>query len=70
VRRAPVASSSIRDIGYDPVAQRLEVGFRTGGVYQYDAVPSEVHDAFIHASSKGRFFQRQIRDRYRYRRIG
>lgn len=70
MHRVPVSSSSILDIGYDPLARRLEVGFRAGGVYAYDAVPPEIHDAFIDATSKGRFFQRQIRDRYRYRRIG
>lgn len=70
MRRAPVSSSSIQDVGYDPDARRLEVGFRSGGVYAYDAVPPEVHDAFLTAPSKGRFFQAQVRDRYRYRRVG
>lgn len=69
MHRAPVSSSSIRDVGYDAAARRLEVGFRAGGVYEYDAVPPEVHDAFLAASSKGRFFQGRIRDRYRYRRV-
>lgn len=70
MHRTSVSSTSIRDVGYDPLARRLEVGFLSGGVYAYDAVPAEVHDAFLGASSKGQYFQREIRDRYRYRRIG
>jgi hypothetical protein len=65
-----VESSSITDIGYDPAHNRLRVRFRSGVEYRYDLVPASVHRAFVESGSKGRFFSREIRDRYPCRRLG
>lgn len=35
--------------------------------YDYDNVPPETYEAFRRAFSKGRFFNENIRDRFRYR---
>ena len=59
-------SSVIRGIEYDAQRQQLFITFVSGKVYVYDRVPSEVHDAFLAHSSKGAFFNRFIRDRYRH----
>jgi len=62
-------STAIRDIDYDAERLLLFVTFVTGRVYAYERVPQDVSDAFQQASSKGAFFNRFIRDRYRFREI-
>jgi hypothetical protein len=62
-------SSVIRSIEYDPERYRLFVTFVSGRIYVYDGVPQHAHEEFEAASSKGAFFNRYIRDRYRFREI-
>ncbi|MBX3477518.1 MAG: KTSC domain-containing protein [Brevundimonas sp.] len=62
-------SSVIRRFSYDPAAHRLRIVFVSGDVYDYEAVPPQVVEAFRAAGSKGRFFGPNIRDRYRHRRV-
>lgn len=61
-----VRSSNLRAIGYDPSAQLLEIEFRSGAVYAYQAVlPSEA-DGLMASESKGKYFASRIRDRYQH----
>lgn len=62
MHRVPVESSSIDSVGYEK--EVLEVCFRNGGLYQYLDVPESVLASLMHADSKGRFFNQQIRGRY------
>lgn len=62
-------STVIASIDYEPAHARLTVTFTTGRVYQYFMVPADVAAAFRAASSKGNFFNTQIRDRYTCREI-
>lgn len=62
-------STAIRDHAYRARARELEVTFVTGRRYLYFDVPQEKVDAFNAASSKGAFFNREIRPFYRYREI-
>jgi hypothetical protein len=62
-------STAIRSIGYDDTSHRLKVTFVTGRVYVYDKVPRPVYEAFRTAPSRGRFFNFEIRDRYRFHEI-
>jgi hypothetical protein len=64
-----VDSSAIRAIDYQDEHGKLFVQFSSGDEYVYVGVPPRVRDAFERAASKGRFFQRLIRDRYPYNRI-
>jgi len=64
-----VQSAAIREIDYEPEHGKLFVTFIDGDAYVYVGVPNRVREAFERASSKGRFFQRMIRDRYPYNRI-
>ena len=58
-------SSAVRDIEYDPESRVLRVTFvPTGKRYAYRQVPHAIYDAFIHAFSKGTFFNRFIRDEF------
>ncbi|WP_305699374.1 KTSC domain-containing protein [Phenylobacterium sp.] len=64
-----VDSDAISEIAYDARRGRLVVRFRGGKTYAYRDVPAGVHEAFIAAESKGRFFQDEIRDRYGFERL-
>jgi hypothetical protein len=70
-REEPVMpSTAVRDIEYDPVSETLWVTFvPTAKRYAYRAVPLSVYEDFLHAFSKGTFFNRFIRDRYDYSEV-
>jgi len=61
-------SSVIRSFDYDQVARRLDVQFVSGRRYSYHDVPADVVDEMRRALSKGSYFNRHIRDIYRYTR--
>jgi hypothetical protein len=62
-------STAIRHIAYDPIAREMWVTFVTGRRYVYFGVPPEKFSAFSHASSRGGFFNREIRDQYAFREV-
>ena len=63
-------STVIRDFSYDPAAHRLDVEFVSGRRYAYHAVPERVVEGMRRATSKGGYFNRRIRDRFAFTRIG
>ena len=63
-------SAVIRRFSYDEQSRTLFVTFVSGDLYAYLDVPPELHGEFRAAVSKGRFFARRIRDRFRYVRMG
>ena len=69
MRRQPVESSSLQSVGYDAASQVLEVQFRTGRVYRYFGVPPDVYNSLLQASSRGAFFNANIRDQYPFERV-
>jgi hypothetical protein len=69
MHRIPVASTSLRSIGYDPAQRILEIEFVHGGVYQYAGVAPEIYDGLEQAPSLGAYFHDYIRDRYAYHRV-
>jgi hypothetical protein len=58
-----VNSRAIRAVGFDGCT--LTVEFHTGRIYDHPGVPHSVYAAFMHASSKGAFYNQHIRGRYR-----
>lgn len=65
MQREPVNSISISSAAYAPDVQTLEVEFlHSGAVYAYFAVPEDLYRAFLASRSKGRFFNRRIRNVY------
>ena len=64
-----VESSSVRSLGYDPGDRALEVQFVSGGVYRYLDVPARVVEGLARASSIGSYVARNVRGRYRFRRL-
>jgi hypothetical protein len=70
VQHQVVVSTNIRSIGYDATSAVLEVTFKNGRTYQYEAVPAEVHVAFLNAASHGSYHHANIKARYPYRQVG
>jgi hypothetical protein len=69
--RAPgdsgMPSSVIKRSEYDPERRVLTIWFvPSGRAYDYRDVPQRVYDRLRHATSKGRFFNAHIRDRYAF----
>jgi hypothetical protein len=62
-------STVIRRFEYRPETRELEILFTTGRRYVYADVAEEEVKEFRAAFSKGSYFNRQIRDRYRFREI-
>ena len=58
-----VNSSAIRAIGWaDGI---LTVEFHNGRIYDHPHVPYEIYVALMQAESKGEFYSRRIRGKYR-----
>jgi len=69
MERQRVSSTNVRSIGYDAGTGTLEVEFHSGGIYQYFDVPETVYAVLMRASSKGRYLNDHIKDRYRCRKL-
>jgi hypothetical protein len=61
-------STCLKSFAYDYESKTLELEFRTGGIYQYFGVPAKIHKALANAPSPGRFFHRNIRGAYPFKR--
>jgi hypothetical protein len=68
----PVRSSStvIRGAWYLPERRQLHLRFTSGRRYIYSEVPLAVASRFAEASSKGRFYNLEIRNRFPCREVG
>ncbi|WP_150290888.1 KTSC domain-containing protein [Sphingobium estronivorans] len=62
-------SIAIQSFVYDPDWHRLDVQFVSGKRYSYFDVPAEVAEGMRAAASQGGYFNRLIRDRYRFTRL-
>ena len=67
MKRAKVESSNIASIGHD--GSILEVEFNSGAVYQYENVPIATYVELLQAESVGKYFNKNIKSRYNYRRV-
>ena len=59
----PVSSSAIAAVGFD--GSTLRVAFHNGGVYDHPHVPYSVYAGLMSASSKGAYYNRHIRGKYK-----
>jgi len=69
MERENVSSSLLESVGYDPETLTLEIGFKSGRVYQYYQVPPNIHAGLISASSLGEYFNKEIREQYEYTEV-
>ena len=65
IRRVPVQSTALAAVGYSKRLRALEIEFRNGAIYRYLDVAPELYDALLNAQSKARFYDDNIRHKYR-----
>ncbi|MBV9549903.1 MAG: KTSC domain-containing protein [Alphaproteobacteria bacterium] len=60
-------SSALKSVFYDEAHHALRATFRESGrTYVYEDVPQKLYDALLFANSVGAFFNRHIRDCFRF----
>jgi hypothetical protein len=64
-----VVSKTLATVAYDGTRRLLRLEFRSGAVYDYFDVPSDVHQGLMEANSHGGYFNRNIRGRFRYHQV-
>jgi hypothetical protein len=62
-------STTLAAAAYDGVGQTLWLEFPSGARYLYSGVPDSIHRELLAASSKGRYFNHNIRGRFPYLRV-
>jgi hypothetical protein len=68
MERRRVVSSNLVSVGYDGQNRTLEIEFGSG-VYNYFGVPNYVYSDLMRAESHGKYFHRNIRDKYPYKKV-
>ncbi|WP_234447593.1 KTSC domain-containing protein [Viridibacillus soli] len=63
-----VTSSKLTHVGFDSSAMILRIEFKDG-VFEYYGVPERVYNELMEADSKGIYFKRYIKDRFRFVRV-
>lgn len=63
-----VDSSLLTSVAYSTDDQTLDLEFRAGIAYRYFDVPPTLVDGLLAAESKGSYFNRYVRDRFRYQK--
>jgi hypothetical protein len=59
-------SRSLASVDYEAKTKTLRVEFNSGRVYRYFGVPERTYQDLLKAESKGRFFNRWIRECFPY----
>jgi hypothetical protein len=62
-------SSNIESVAYDKDDSMLLVRFQTGSEYAYYNVPEDKYQNLLEAESKGKFFVKEIKPEYEYKKI-
>lgn len=65
IKRVPVESTALAAVGYSKRLRALEIEFRNGAIYRYLEVEPAVYEALLTARSKARFYDDNIRHKYR-----
>jgi KTSC domain len=65
IQRQPVQSSGLAAVGYSKRRHILEIEFTNGAIYRYVEVPPSVHRDLMSAESKARFYDQNVRGKYR-----
>lgn len=59
-----VSSSAIAAVGYDPATKKMKIKFVQGHTYDFCGVPQRIFEGLLNTSSKGTYYNDNIRDRY------
>ena len=63
-------SSVIAAMDYDSASEILRISFVSGMIYEYRNVPEKIYKRMKGATSKGIFFNRNIRGKYPFEKTG
>jgi len=69
IPRQPIDSTAIAKVGYSKRRHILEIEFANGAVYRYLDVPASVYRDLMSAESKARYYDFNIRKKYRSDRV-
>lgn len=69
MKRTPVTSSNLKSVGYAPTKRVMEIGFRSGRVYQYEGVTKARYNGLMAAASKGKYHWKHVRTSLPYTRV-
>ena len=62
-------STVIRGFNYSEDKEVLTITFITDRTYKYKNVPEKIYNQFSKSTSKGRYFNFNIRDKYEYEEV-
>ena len=62
-------SAMLESANYDPTDGSLTITFVKGGVYKFDKVPEAMWHALCTNPSAGRYFLKNIRDKYSFTKM-
>ena len=65
IQREAVQSTALASIGYSKRLRALEIEFRNGAIYRYLNVAPAIYHNLMLAPSKARFYDENIRRKYR-----
>lgn len=65
-----VKSSMIAAVSHDSKKKAMTITFRNGSTYQADGVPKTILTRMLKVQSKGKFFNRNIKDKYPIHKLG
>jgi hypothetical protein len=65
IKRLRVESTALATVGYSRRLSALEIEFRSGATYRYLDVAPTVYEGLLNARSKARFYDENIRRKYR-----
>ena len=69
MHRIPLESSSLVSVLYVPNRRELEVEFLSGEIYRYLEVPPRAYRELLTASSKGGYYNLNIRNRFPFQQL-
>lgn len=62
-------SSVIKYFSYDAATETLKIIFVTDMIYQYKKVPEKIYKMLKASGSKGRYFNRHIKDKFKFQKL-
>ena len=69
IPRQPVQSTALASVGYSKRLHVLEIEFTNGAVYRYADVPRSIYRGLMSAESKARFYNANIKRKFRSMRV-
>lgn len=64
-----IESSNLKSASYNTKTKILQITFKNGSIYQYDDVEWNIFTKLRYASSQGKYFNKNINGKYKYKKI-